>query len=144
MDARLDVLFVSHLSDGLRKVDGRGLADLMAQARRDRGNVIGEYPRVKAGPRQRDIGEPAVDEVGMGGMIYVHQHTVRRQSLGTVAGDGVTMIEVMYRLGIEGERLPGVHLHCHHSRFDLLYRSQSAVGDMQLPVGCRELNSVTN
>jgi hypothetical protein len=33
MDARLYVLFVSHLSDGLRKVDGRGLADLMAQAR---------------------------------------------------------------------------------------------------------------
>jgi putative transposase len=77
----------------------------MVQVRRNRGNVIGEYPRVKACPRQRDIGEPAVDEFGMGGMIHVHQHTVCRQSLGTVAGDGVTMIEVTYSLSIEGERL---------------------------------------
>jgi hypothetical protein len=71
----------------------------------------------------------------MRGMVYVYQHTICRQSLGAVAGDGIAIIEVTYRLRVEGERRPYVHFQCHHPRVQLLYRAERAIGDAQLAVG---------
>jgi hypothetical protein len=78
----------------LRDLERRSLVDLMAQAQRERSSTVGEDSSIKASPRESDISETAVDEVRMDSMIYIHQDAVSGESLGTVAGDSIAMIEM--------------------------------------------------
>ena len=81
-------------SNGLRDFYRGGFRDIMAEVFAQRGRMIGIDAGIDAGAGNRDIGETGADEVGMNRSIDVDQNTVGGESLGTVAGDRIALIEV--------------------------------------------------
>lgn len=64
--------------------------------------------------------------------IEVHHDPFRRESLGTVAGDSVAVVEVPHLIGIEADRFTIVHLYGKLAVFvDALHGAEVAVGNTQ-------------
>ena len=77
--------------------------------------------------------------------VHVDQNALRSQTLRTVRGDGVAVIEVPHLCRIKGNRpvLASVHADSHRAGLvNLLHGSKVAVGDSQFTIGRGELQTV--
>ena len=81
----------------------------MAQTWRERSCGIRVELRVLGRAGDGNIGETAVYQLGVDGGVDVYQHTVSRESLGAVTGDGIAMIEVPHLFGVERNRFAIIH-----------------------------------
>ena len=62
--------------------------------------------------------------------IEIHHDTFRRESLGAVAGDGVTVVEVAHVIGIETDNFASVHFYGELAVLvDASHGAKVAVGD---------------
>jgi hypothetical protein len=95
LNAGLHGVFDRHLADGLGKVERSTLVDLRTQTLRQPRRVVGEDLRLKARTRHRDVGEAAVHEIRVCGLIHVDQNAVGSEPLRTVAGDRIAVIEAL-------------------------------------------------
>ena len=57
-------------------------------------HVVGKDGRFVAGARDGDVAETETEQVGMNARVGVNEDTLGGESLGTVAGNGVAVIEV--------------------------------------------------
>jgi RHS repeat-associated protein len=122
------------------------LGDVGAELRRELGEIVSEDLRIVRGAGDRDIGKPGVDEFGVDVGVHVDQNALRSESLRTVRGDCVAVIEVPHLCRIKGDHpiFAAVHAdgHCGVS-VDLQYGSNVAVGDSEFAIRRGELTTVT-
>ncbi len=77
--------------------------------------------------------------------VEVHHDTFRCESLGTMTGDRVAMIEVPHLVGVEADGFAVVHLYGEPAVFvDALHRAKVAVGNSQFLGRSGKTQSVTN
>ena len=80
--------------------------------------------------RHRDVRKAFVNQVCMDVAIKVHHDTFRRDSLRTMTGDSVAVIEVPHLVGIEADGFAVVHLRGEMAVFvDALNGAKVAVGN---------------
>ena len=71
-----------------------GLADFRPELLAEFSSIVGEHRRLVAGARDGNVAKAGVEQVGMDASIGVDQDALGGEALGTVAGDGVAMIEM--------------------------------------------------
>ena len=65
------------------------------------GHVVGEDRGLVACAGDGNVSEAGVEEVRVNAGVGVHEDTLGSESLGTVAGDSVSMVEVAMLVGAE-------------------------------------------
>ena len=91
------------LGHGLRWADfkSRRFRDIGAKLWAELGHIVREDGRLMAGAGDRDVAKAGVEQVRVDASVGVHQHTLGGESLGTVAGDRVSVVKVAMRMGVE-------------------------------------------
>ena len=106
------------------------LDDIVRQLLDKRCGIIGIDMGIMRSSRHSDVCKAFVDEVFMDVAIKIDHHTFRCESLGTMTGDRIAVIEVSHLVGIEADRFAVVHLHGELAVFvDALHRAKVAVGN---------------
>jgi hypothetical protein len=80
---------------------GRSLEDIGPELRAESCHVGGEERDLVAGSGDGDVGEPRVEQDWMNFSIGVHENSLGSQALGTVAGEGVAVVEMTILAGVE-------------------------------------------
>src|ERR1700680_3603509 len=75
------------------KIDGGGFAHIGAQTLGKRSGIIGVNVGVLRRARDGDVGKAGVEESGERIGVDVHENAIFGQALGTVAGDGIKVID---------------------------------------------------
>jgi hypothetical protein len=96
-----DTLTARGAGDVLDDFQGGGLAYLGSKMLMEPACIVGEDGYLVAGAGNCNISESRVEQIGMNPSIGVDQNSLRCESLGTVAGDCVSVIEVPMNLRIE-------------------------------------------
>jgi hypothetical protein len=81
--------------------ESRGFGDIRTELRAELGHVVGEEGGLVAGARDGDVTETGVEQVRMDAGVGIDEDALGGETLRTVAGDGVTMVEVAMVLGVE-------------------------------------------
>ena len=123
--------------------DCGSFADLGSELLGQPVDVIGKDGGFMAGAGNGDVTEARTEQVGMDTGVGVNEDTFGGESLRTVAGDRVAVIEVPVFGGIEFDSAvvvqPGCNPAIGRDRFN---RGKIAVGDTEGFVRCGELNAV--
>ena len=123
--------------------DRRRFRDVGAELRVELGDVVGEECGLMARARDGDIAETGVEQVWVNAGVGIDQNALCGESLRTVAGDCVAVIEMAMLLGVEfdapvvveaGGNLP--------IRRDRLDDGKVAIGDAKRLVRSSELDAV--
>src|SRR5580658_8258506 len=93
----------------LVKIEGGGFAHIGAEALGKRGGIIGVNVGVLGCPRNGDVGKAGVEEFGEHIGVHIDQDTVFGHTLGTVAGNGITVIEVPRPSGVKTDSSSDIH-----------------------------------
>ena len=91
------------LGDGWRGVEFkcRGLGDIGAELRAEFGYVVGKERGFVAGAGDGNVAETGVEQVRVDAGIGIDENALGGEALGTVAGDGVAVVEVAVLLSVE-------------------------------------------
>jgi hypothetical protein len=80
---------------------GRGLRDIGSKLGGEFCHVVGEERGLVAGAGEGDVGEAVVEQIRVGAGIGVNEDTLGGESLGTVACDGVAVVEMAMLAWVE-------------------------------------------
>ena len=78
-----------------------GLGNIGAELGAELGYVVGKKGCIVAGAGDGDIAKTGVEQVWMDAGVGVDQDALGGKSLGTVAGDGVAVVEMAVVMGVE-------------------------------------------
>jgi hypothetical protein len=81
--------------------EGRSLRDLGSKLRSKFCHVVGEERRFVAGTGEGDVAETGVKKIRMDAGVRVDEDTLGGETLGAVAGDGISVVEVAVFAGVE-------------------------------------------
>src|SRR6202162_4821881 len=95
----------------LMKIEGGGFAHIAAEALGKRGGVIGINVGVLGRAGDGDVGKAGVEEFGERIGVHIDDYTIFGQTLGTVAGNGIAVIEVPHPSGVEIYSSSVIHFH---------------------------------
>ena len=93
----------------LVKIEGGGFAHIGAEALGKRGGIIGVNVGVLGRARNGDVGKAGVEEFGERIGVHIDEDAVFGQTLGTVAGDGIAVIEVPHPSGVKIDSSSVIH-----------------------------------
>jgi hypothetical protein len=115
----------------------------MLKVERDEAHVVIAND-VTAPLLNRDLVVPPIDEFRVNGGVHVDQYPVGGKSLRTVGGDSIAVVEVPHlrRIKTDATLFLPIHLHVDLRPVDSADSSQIAVGNAQLSVCRRELDTV--
>jgi hypothetical protein len=85
----------------LVEFESRSLGNIRTELRAEFGHVVGEEYGLVAGAGDGDIAKAGVEQVRVDAGVGVHKDTFSGETLRTVAGHGVTVVEVAMVLGVE-------------------------------------------
>src|ERR1017187_10208701 len=85
----------------LVKIEGRGFAHIGAEALGKRRGIIGVNVGVLGRAGDGDVGKAGIEEFGERIGVHIDEDAVFGQTLGTVAGDGIAVIEVPHSSGVK-------------------------------------------
>jgi hypothetical protein len=85
----------------LVEFESRGLGNIRTELRAELGHVVGEEGGLVAGARDGDVTETGVEQVRVDACVGIDEDALGGEALGTVAGDGVSVVEVAVLAGIE-------------------------------------------
>src|ERR1700677_1069936 len=85
----------------LVKIEGGGFAHIGAEALGKRGGIIGVNVGVLGRAGDGDVGKAGVEEFGERVGVHIDEDAVFGQTLGTVAGNGIAVIEVPHPSGVK-------------------------------------------
>src|SRR5580704_9094408 len=95
----------------LVKIDGGGFAHIGAEALGKGDGIIGVNVGVLGRTRNGDVGKAGVEEFGERIGVHIDEDAVFGQTLGTVAGDGIAVIEVPHPSGVKIDGSSIIHFH---------------------------------
>ena len=126
------------------KINRRGFGHVGAEAFAKGSGIVGINPRILRCAGDGDISEARVDEFRVNGGVHVDQYPFGGESLGTVGGHGIAVVEVPHLRGVEadGALLLTVYFDVDLFAVDPVDGSEVSVGDTQLSVCGRELDAV--
>src|ERR1017187_2115061 len=93
------------------KNEGGGFAHIGAEALGQRRCIIGVNVGVLGRTRNGDVGKAGVEEFGERIGVHIDEDAVFGQTLGTVAGNGIAVIEVTHSSGVEIDSSSVIHFH---------------------------------
>ena len=93
----------------LVKIEGGGFAHIGAEALGKRGGIIGVNVGVLGRAGDGDVGKAGVEEFGERLGVHIDEDAVFGQTLGTVAGDGIAVIEVPHPSGVKIDSSSVIH-----------------------------------
>ena len=93
----------------LVKIEGGGFAHIGAEALGKRGGIIGVNVSVVGRAGNGDVGKAGVEEFGERIGVHIDEDAVCGQTLGTVAGDGIAVIEVPHPSGVKTDSSSVIH-----------------------------------
>jgi hypothetical protein len=124
----------------LRKIHGGGIAYITVHILSECGGIIGVEACFMRSSRNRDVSESRVDQIRMCRSIDIHENALCGQTLRTMGGHGISMIEVTHHAWIKGYGSVIVHS---YRKFPLaingFYRTKRTICDMQIAIWCSEL-----
>ena len=85
----------------VRKLYSRSLGNFATQPLAKIGSVIGVDLSVEARARNRDVAEAGIEQVRVNFGIGVNEDAFGGEALGTVTGDGITVVEMTMLVGVE-------------------------------------------
>ena len=95
----------------LVKIESGGFAHIGAEALGKRGGIIGVNVGVLGSAGDGDVGKAGVEEFGERIGVHIDEDAVFGQTLGTVAGNGIAVIEVPHPSGVEIDCSSVIHFH---------------------------------
>jgi hypothetical protein len=95
----------------LVKIEGGGFGHIGAEALGKGGGIIGVNVGVLGRTRNGDVGKAGVEEFGERIGVHIDEDAVFGQTLGTVAGNGIAVIEVPHPSGVEIDSSSVIHFH---------------------------------
>src|SRR5208283_2917946 len=95
----------------LVKIEGGGFAHIGAEALGKGRGIIGVNVGVLGRARNGDVGKAGVEEFGERIGVHIDEDTVFGQTLGTVAGNGIAVIEVSHPSGVKIDSSSVIHFH---------------------------------
>ena len=95
----------------LVKIEGGGFAHIGAEALGKRRGIIGVNVGVLGRAGNGDVGKAGVEEFGERIGVHIDEDAVFGQTLGTVAGDGIAVIEVPHPSGVKIDSSSVIHFH---------------------------------
>lgn len=130
---------------GLVDLQSGSLIDRSLELLAELGCIIGKDRRFIAGAGDGHVTETEAEQIVVDASVGVNQGALGSETLGTVAGYGVAVVEVAVLAGIEFD-VPLVVQSCPDSTiwFDGFDHGKVAVGDAELFVGRGELNAIPN
>ena len=93
----------------LVKIEGGGFAHIGAEVLGKRGGIIGVNVGVLGRAGDGDVGKAGVEEFGERIGVHIDEDAVFGQTLGTVAGDGIAVIEVPHPSGVKTDSSSVIH-----------------------------------
>src|ERR1019366_8456352 len=93
----------------LVKIESGGFGHIGAEALGKRGGIIGVNVGVLGGAGDGDVGKAGVEEFGERIGVHIDEDAVFGQTLGTVAGNGIAVIEVSHPSGVKLESSSVIH-----------------------------------
>ena len=96
-----DTKICPRVGGAVRELNCRAFGNVITQLVAKTRSIICVNLSIEAGARDRNIRETEIDEIRMNGTVHVDEHAVGGQPLRTVAGDGVSVIEMRMLCGIE-------------------------------------------
>ena len=91
------------------KIEGGGFAHIGAEALGKRSGIIGVNVGVLGRAGDGDVGKAGVEEFGERIGVHIDEDAVFGQTLGTVAGNGIAVIEVPHPSGVKIESSSVIH-----------------------------------
>ena len=111
----------------------RGLGDIGAELRAELDHVVRKNGGLMAGAGDRYVTKSGVEQVWVDAGVGIDEDALGGEALGTVAGDGVAVVEVVVLLGIEFDLALVVETGRNASvRRDGLDGSKVAVGNAEM------------
>ena len=95
----------------LVKIEGGGFAHIGAEALGKRRGIIGVNVGVLGRAGNGDVGKAGVEEFGERIGVHIDEDAVFGQTLGTVAGNGIAVIEVPHPSGVKIDSSSVIHFH---------------------------------
>src|SRR5208282_2443307 len=95
----------------LVKIEGRGFAHIGAEALGKRRGIIGVNVGVLGRAGDGDVGKAGVEEFGERIGVHIDEDAVLGQTLGTVAGNGIAVIEVLHLSRVKLDSSSVIHFH---------------------------------
>ena len=95
----------------LVKIEGGGFGHIGAEALGKDGGIVGVNVGVLGRTRNGDVGKAGVEEFGERIGVHIDEDAVFGQTLGTVAGNGIAVIEVPHPSGVEIDGAAIIHSH---------------------------------
>src|SRR5580704_9691987 len=95
----------------LVKIKSGGFAHIGAEVLGKRSGIIGVNVGVLGRAGDGDVGKAGVEEFGEGIGVHIDEDAVFGQTLGTVAGNGIAVIEVSHPSGVEIDSSSVIHFH---------------------------------
>jgi hypothetical protein len=128
----------------LVKIEGRGFADIGAEALGKRRCIIGVNVGVLGRPRNGDVGKAGVEEFGERIGVHIDEDAVFGQTLGTMAGNGIAVIEVSHPSGVKSDSSSVIHFHGQAIVVvDGFYPAAITVVHVEILIIVRELDAIT-
>jgi len=93
------------------KIKSGGFAHIGAEALGKGGGIIGVNVGVLGRARNGDVGKAGVEEFGERIGVHIDEDAVFGQTLGTVAGKGIAVIEVAHPSGVKIDSSSVIHFH---------------------------------
>src|SRR5208282_5125744 len=93
----------------LVKIESGGFTHIGAEALGKRGGIIGVNVGVLGRAGDGDVGKAGVEEFGERIGVHVDQDAAFGQTLGTVAGNGIAVIEVAHPGGVKSDSSSVIH-----------------------------------
>ena len=95
----------------LVEIESGGFAHIGAEALGKRGGIISINVGILGRAGDGDVGKAGVEEFGERVGVHIDEDAVLGQTLGTVAGNGIAVIEVPHPSGVEIDRSSVIHFH---------------------------------
>src|SRR5579863_4872827 len=95
----------------LVKIEGGSFAHIGAEALGKRLCIVGVNVGVVGRAGDGDVGKAGVEEFGERIGVHIDEDAVFGQTLGTVAGDGIAVIEVAHPGGVKTDSSSVIHFH---------------------------------
>ena len=93
----------------LVKIEGGGFGHIGAETLGKSGGIIGVNVGVLGRTRNGDVGKAGVEEFGERVGVHIDEDAVFGQTLGTVAGNGIAVIEVAHPGGVQSDSSSVIH-----------------------------------
>src|SRR5437667_8036551 len=120
--------------------------DIVTKSLRQLLAVVCKNLHVPLSARNRDIRHAAIEQVFRRKIrVHVNEYALGGLSLTGMTGNGIAIVEMRMTLRLVVHTLPVIELQPHRGvRRDVFHRTEFTVRNLQLTIGCDELDAVSN